>query len=91
MTTATAVDPTDPADVVAETLRKLSTALTESGSLGWTLGDCAAVLEALESAVRPHRPVQERHYDGWVCALDKETWPCPLIQVVRDDLQETDQ
>lgn len=77
-------------DPVGEALRGLFKALGDSPTGSWSSGQCAAVLEALEDAVRPHRhytdPDDAEGEPGW-CALDGNAWPCPTYRQVQDTLE----
>lgn len=73
-------------DPVGEVLRGLSEVLNDTLEYGWSKGICAAVLEALEDAVRPH----QRYDAPWgvaFCQLDQLRWPCPTYRQVQDTLE----
>lgn len=71
-------------DPVGEALRGLSQVLKDSPTGQWSPGQCSAVLEALEDAVRPHQLD-----DGWarLCSLDGQPWPCLTYRQVQDTLE----
>jgi hypothetical protein len=71
-------------DPVGEVLRRLFEANSGENPRHWTTGECSAVLEALEDAVRPHQPFGG--LDG-ACYIDGAQWPCPTYQQVRDTLE----
>jgi hypothetical protein len=74
------------ADPVGEALRGLFKALADSPTHQWSPGQCAAVLEALEDAVRPHRRVQLQS-GAAACDFDSHTWPCLTYRQAQDTLE----
>jgi hypothetical protein len=79
---------TGSTDPVGEALRGLSAVLSVTPEHGWSRGIQAAVLEALEDAVRPHQPHPDTlRPDRLICLLDERPWPCPTYRQVQDTLE----
>lgn len=77
-------------DPVGDVLRGLFRALEGPDPSGWSVGTCAAVLEALEDAVRPHQAEWLQVYPAGRtqrCQLDGAVWPCPTYRQVQDTLE----